>query len=49
MMDCPADVPIGLLIVAGWVGALLGVAAMALAQMAGDRSGVRERAEDLED
>jgi purine-cytosine permease-like protein len=49
MMDCPDCLGVAELIVAGWVGVLLGVAIMALLQMAGDRSGVRERADDLED
>ena len=45
MMDC-VGIDWGLLLVAGWVGALCGAAAMALASTAGDRTGVRERADD---
>jgi purine-cytosine permease-like protein len=46
MMECDLCFGWGEIIVAGWLGVLFGVAIMALLQMAGDRSGVRERDEE---
>lgn len=43
MIEC---VGWGEIIVAAWLGGLLGMGVMSLLQMAGDHSGVRERDED---
>lgn len=48
-MGCPDCLGWGELIVAVWLGVLLGVGVIALMQMAGDRGAVRERDEDARD
>lgn len=47
-MGCLACYGWGALALAAWVGAVVGVAAMALAAMAGSRHGVLERDDDAE-
>lgn len=45
-MDCAQLFGWSELLIAAWIGGLFGCGAMALAQMAGDRTGVRERETD---